>query len=352
MKSKSSYLQNILSQRNLPPLVFRDKMLDILQQEEYGYLPPLPEDISFAERKNTVPGFCDGKATLDEVQITVHFGSEQFSFPVYCIVPATEGEHPFFVHLGFSEEHNLPVAQIADSGFALLFVPYHLVTADNADFTDGLAGFFTKDGSRGETSPGKIALWAWAAQRALDYAYTRNDLDVTCAIVNGHSRLGKAALFAAATDIRFCGVHSNSAGCSGDAITRGKEGERVADICDSKRFHYWFCPAYRKYMNNEDAMPFDQHYLLASIAPRPIYICAAAEDSWADPLSQFLACLAADGSYNKMGLEGFVCEDRTPVPGDVFAEGLIGYQLRNGKHELNAEDWEGTLAFFRKHLML
>ena len=35
----------LLKERNLPPLRSREKMLQILQEEEYGFLPPAPEDV-------------------------------------------------------------------------------------------------------------------------------------------------------------------------------------------------------------------------------------------------------------------------------------------------------------------
>ena len=83
-----------------------------------------------------------------------------------------------------------------------------------------------KDGKRKPNDAGKIAMWAWAAQRVMDYAQTLVDvLDLKNGVVCGHSRLGKTALLAAATDERFAFVYSNNSGCSGAAVTRKKQGE-------------------------------------------------------------------------------------------------------------------------------
>lgn len=41
--------------------------------------------------------------------------------------------------------------------------------------------------------PGKIALWAWAALRVMDYLQTREYVDLKNVAVVGHSRLGKTA---------------------------------------------------------------------------------------------------------------------------------------------------------------
>ena len=158
---------------------------------------------------------------------------------------------------------------------------------------------------------------------------------------------GKTALVTGATDERFAMAHSNDSGCSGAAITRGKVGESTAKICEV--FPYWFCENYKKYADNEDAMPFDQHYLIASIAPRKAYVASAIEDTWADPSHEMLACVAASETYENAGLTGFVCEDRLPETGDRFHEGNIGYHLRAGTHYFGREDWLISMEYFKKH---
>ena len=97
-------------------------------------------------------------------------------------------------------------------------------------------------------------------------------------------------------------------------------------------------------------MPFDQHYLLASIAPRSLYVSSSSEDLWADPTSEMLACVAASPQYEKYEENGFIVEDRLPISGDEFHEGNIGYHLRQGLHYLGREDWAKAIKFFNKHL--
>ena len=138
----------------------------------------------------------------------------------------------------------MPTEELVDNGFAVLSFCYKDVTSDDGDITDGLAGVLYEDGKRGPTDAGKIAMWAWAAHRVLDLAENFEALDMTRAIVCGHSRLGKTALLAGATDERVFVAHSNDSGCSGAAITRDKDGEKVSDI--TTRFPYWFCENYYK----------------------------------------------------------------------------------------------------------
>ncbi len=343
-------LGRMVNERKLPPLKSREEMLDILLKEEYGYLPTAPESMRWKVTDNYIPNFCAGKAVIKKVDITSCICGGEFTFPVYVTIPTEEGKHPFFVCINFRDcvpDRYIPIEEIIDNGFAVLSFCYNDVTKDNDDFTDGLAGVLYKNLERDGDSAGKIAMWAWAAQRVMDYADSLDCLDKGCSIVCGHSRLGKTALLAAASDERFCFAYSNDSGCSGAALSRGKEGETLQDIC--KTFPYWFCKNYQKYVDDEYNMPFDQHYLTASIAPRYVYIASAKEDTWADPKSEMLTCVAVDAMYKKCGKKGFICEDRLPEAGDEFHEGSVGYHLRNGLHYFSREDWLKVIKFIKRH---
>lgn len=345
-------IERYLEERGLPPLKSRTEMLDILMKEEYGYMPPEPSMVTFEEVPNYGrPEFCAGKATLKKIEITSTVNGKQFTFPCYASIPTKKGKHPFFICINFRDcvpDLFVPTEEIIDNGFAVISFCYKDVTEDNDDFTDGMAGVLYENGSRKDTEAGKIAIWAWAAQRVMDYAQTLDCLDLENGTVCGHSRLGKTALLAAATDERFKFAYSNDSGCSGAAITRDKKGERVADICGA--VSYWFCENYKRYINKEHCMPFDQHFLAAVIAPRYLYVASASEDEWADPESEFLTCVAASEAYSKAGKKGFVCDDRLPQVGDEFHDGCIGYHLRAGEHFFSREDWQKAIKFIKKHI--
>ena len=340
-------LSEILKERNVPELLSREEMLDIVQAQLFGYLPPRPEKISFETEENIIPKFCAGKAVCHKVTVNTVINGKEFSFPFLATLPTDEEKHPFFVHINFRDlnpDRYMPTEELVDNGFAVLSVWYNDITTDDGDFTNGLAGVLFENGKRNDTDCGKIAMWAWAAQRILDYAETLPDkLDLSRSVVCGHSRLGKTALFAGATDERFAFSYSNDSGCSGAAIARGTApgGERVADIC--RNFPFWFCENYKKYCNNEENMPFDQHYLVASIAPRKVLIGSASEDKWADPLSEMLCCVASSPAF----VNGFKYEDRPPQIDDKFFDGDIGYHMRKGLHYFSREDWLRLIEFVK-----
>ncbi|MBR5156617.1 MAG: hypothetical protein IKW59_02505 [Clostridia bacterium] len=342
-------LNQLLASKKLPPLGTKEEMLDILFKEEYGYMPPKPEKVTWTET-TVIRNFCAGKATLTKVDITSEFNGKSFTFPFYVTMPTKDGVYPFFIHINFRADvpdRYMPTEELVDNGFAVLSFGYKDVTSDNGDFTDGLAGVLYENGQRNSTDAGKLAMWAWAAHRVMDYACTIDKLDKKCSVVCGHSRQGKTALLTAATDERFCFVHSNNSGCSGSAITRGKDGETVKDIC--KLASFWFCENYQQYIDNEENMPFDQHYLVASIAPRFVHIGSAETDIWADPVSEMLTCVAASPAFEKHNKKGFVCENRLPQVGDVYHEGSIGYHLRKGTHYFSREDWLLLIDFINRH---
>ncbi len=340
-------INKMLADRSLPPLKSRDEMLDIMLREVYGYLPPPPEKQE-VELIETEP-FGAGKAIIKKLRMKLVVNGKEFVFPFNAVLPLKQKKMPFFVCLNFRSlmpDKYIPAEELFDNGFAILSFCHRDVTYDNADMADGLYGILYPDGKRGDSDAGKLSVYAWAAQRLMDYAQTLGDLlDLSRGIVCGHSRLGKTALLTAATDTRFWCAYSNDSGSTGAAISRGKRGESVAVI--NNAFPLWFCENYKKYKHKEYAMPFDQHYLVAAIAPRYVCIGSATEDDWADPVSEMLCCVAASPAFEKDGTRGFVHNGQLAKSGESFFEGSIGYHLREGSHYFSRNDWLRLIEFVK-----
>ena len=220
------------------------------------------------------------------------------------------------------------------------------MSVDKNTFGEGIESLFL-EGERQGTTFGKIVLWAYAMQRALDYLLTRPEADQKRIVAIGHSRLGKTALVAAAFDERFAMAHSNCSGCSGAAIFRDKEGEKIKDICE--RFPHWFCENFKRHIDKEYDMSFDQHFLLSLIAPRRLAVLTALDDTWADSYNQYLACLGASRVYNDIySLEGICGSDESQILSKEYSDGLILYRERKGTHFFSIDDWMLSIDWLKK----
>ncbi len=193
---------------------------------------------------------------------------------------------------------------------------------------------------------GSIGVWAWALSRALDYLETESAVDHRQAIVFGHSRTGKTALWAGAQDERFALVISNNSGQGGASLARRRYGESVA--ASNSLSGVWYCRNYAQFGNHESALPVDQHLLIALMAPRPVYIASAVEDRWADPRGEFLAGVHAEPAYQLFGLAGLGTAQWPAV--DTPVGQMIGYHVRTGDHEITPYDWQQYLDFADRHL--
>ncbi len=256
--------------------------------------------------------------------------------------PATEADRA-------SASGRWPWPLILGSGFGVAVAYYGDLFEDKSD---GLAGSIIPGvekalnaGPRTDSSWHAIGAWAWGMSRMVDFLEKEPAIDARHTAVVGHSRLGKTALWAGATDERFAIVISNNSGEDGASPARRNYGEHIADL--NKSFPHWFALNYRKYSSDPREMPVDTHQLLAAMAPRPVYVASAKDDRWADPHGEFLALEAASPAYELFGipsLKGF----QWPGANRPVVRGRQGYHLRTGKHDINTYDWQQFIAFARR----
>lgn len=360
-------LSELLCERRIPELCLtadekewskrREDLLEMLSENIYGVTPEFDTELySFIETREE--DAYHGKAVQEWVRLSFQTPGGMYSFPFQLIIPKkASGAVPAFLHITFDPAkpqplrlglpcvEEMPTEEILDAGYAVANLYYQDVTTDS-DRKDGLALAYPENGRK---TWGKIGMWAFAASRVMDYLLTRKEVDASRVAVGGWSRLGKTALWCAAQDPRFSLAISTESGCSGASLHRGNVGETIGDI--TVEFPYWFCPVYREWAGKEDQMPFDQHALLACVAPRGVFIGSAAEDEWADPRSEFLSAFAAGQAYELLGCKGLVTEDRLPEADEQLMEGKIGYMMRSGVHGMSRTDWRAHMEFRRIHGM-
>jgi hypothetical protein len=365
--------------------VRRPELKTLFAHYMYGALPPQPA----APRCDVIaayPDFLEGKATLKLVTISCGEPTAP-RIDLMLVVPnSRRGRAPVFLAMNFCGNHaltadpRLPLARgwlygscagsvegratevargaqaadwdlgrILDRGYALAAFCSSDVDSDRAEVSDGVYAWLARQS--GHTTPpeprnrGTIAAWAWGYHRCVDYLVTDRDLDPQRIAVVGHSRNGKTALLAAALDERIGLAIPHQAGCGGTAPSRGKIGESVKQIND--RFPHWFNATFKEFNAQPERLPFDQHCLVALMAPRPVLLSNAVEDQWANPGGQFDVLRAAQPVYQLLGAGGLDATSM-PEPGRLVASKL-GYYLRPGKHSMTAGDWQVFLDFADAH---
>ena len=343
-------VQNLIDERNLPSLLKgvksakdfekkKEKIKKLLIEREYGEIPRKPDHM-FVEETDVYENFAAGTAVRKYLKFTFEMDGKSFSIPVTSMIPKSDKKLPAFIDISFEKGEGgkyQPAEEIMNRGFALFTFYYQGVTSDSGDFKNGIAKHLVKS-RRKNTASGKIALWAWAAIRVMDYVETLGDIiDLDNVAVVGHSRLGKTALLAGAFDERFKYVISNDSGCAGAALERGKIGERYKRI--SEVFPYWFCPAFNRDAAADIELPFDQNALLSMSVPRHIIIGSAEEDVWADPKSEFLCLASIEPIYKLYKKKGLIHNDKLPEAREVLAEGDATYYVRRGTHYFSRHDW-------------
>jgi hypothetical protein len=361
----------------------RPELKRLFQHYMYGYLPEPQPVTATLEREDK--NYYGGKATKKE--LTLRFGpSETPPIHLLLILP-NQRKKPAAVFLAMNFHGNFAVVhdpalplpqgwmypnavgaknnrateagrgsqaeawaveQTIDRGYALATFWNGDIDPDQPHQRQGIQPHFEKQGlvQPGPHAWGTIAAWAYGLHRAVDYLVTDKEIDAHRIAVVGHSRLGKTALLAAAFDDRIALAIPHQAGCGGTAPSRGKIGESVQRINTS--FPHWFNGTFKEFNGKPELLPFDQHCLVALMAPRPVLFTNAVEDTWANPAGQFAVLQAADPVYHFLGVPGLGVE-KMPEPGRLVGERL-GYFIRPGTHAMPREDWRVFLDFADRHL--
>lgn len=364
----------------------RPRTLQLFQEHVYGKFPGKPEGLHF--KVNSVDEEAlGGKAVRKQITIFFTRAADAPSMEVLLYLPKSAKKPvPVFTGLNFYGNHTVnpdpeitlstrwlrntsdstvvnnrateaargmavksfPIEEILASGYGLATAYCGDLEPDHNDgWQTGIRNTLKSELGLKEEEWGAIGAWAWGMSRMMDYLETDKDVDAKRVVITGHSRLGKAALWAAANDTRFALVVSNNSGEGGAALARRNFGETTAIINNS--FPYWFNPKFKEYNGQADKLPVDQHMLLALMAPRPLYVASAVEDAWADPKGEFLGAKNAEPVYALFGKKGLGVTEVPPVNQPVGE--TIRYHIRTGGHGMTLYDWQQYITFADQHLV-
>jgi len=368
--------------------VRREQMKRILEYYAVGLAPPPPGNVKGAEVSSQT--LMDGKVKYRLVHLT--FGPHQsLSLDIGIFTPATGGPFPTLVspsgtppgatplprlpqgaNQGRNEDvllvvgpvspmeaaaneqrmarffHPRTAEQIAESNPALAH-GFAFVTFNNNDCGEDTT-LRLPDGSWAYRTTrffpayphydwGLLRAWAWGASRIVDYLVTDPAIDKNKLIITGVSRTGKAALIAGAFDDRWAmvaPVASSGGGTpayrySGSVPNRGgKEG--LTEMV--RKYPNWFSPHLHQFWGQPDKLPFDEHWFIALVAPRPL-ICLEGDH---------------DQNVNQNGVYQSIVAAR---PAYVFlhAGDKLGVSWADRPHGMVQGDWDALLAFADKFLL-
>ena len=253
-------------------------------------------------------------------------------------------------------DSKFPLGMLLSRGYAVMSACYCEVSPDptfhekKPEFsqkTFPYTGVFALWGPRDESrtdNTTSLGAWAWALSRGLDLAERIPEIDAKKSVVTGCSRLGKSALLAAARDTRFAVCVPNQCGGGGVCLAKRDFGENVNT--EVHAFSHWYCRAYDKYAKDPARLlTFDQHLLLASIAPRAVLVEGFDTSRWMDTEGEFLACVAAAPVWRFLG-KGTMPSVPYPDNYDESAIGdCLGYVRRSEMHGIADCDWMWLLDF-------
>ncbi len=365
----------------------RPEVMKFVENELYSPRLPRPREVEFKllERSDNA---LEGKATRMQYKIICRDKLGEHSFTLLIYLPKGAKNCPVFINGNYGGNHTVVnekeiimpkcylrnngklktfknkaeehqrglgysrhcVREIIARGYAVATFCYCEVYADKhneklSGFDESIYRIYDKKSLKGE--PLAIAAWAYGKILALDCIETIPELDATKAIAIGHSRIGKAALYATVLDKRFAAVISNASCILGTSMNRRNFGGTLKIALNSSP--YWYGSALWKYADDIEKMPIDQQHLLACVAPRPLYVGSATDDYWCDPKGEFLSLLEASKIYKLFGAKNLPTMDNlrveTPFHGDV------GYHIRKGNHDITLYDWTEYMNFIDKVLL-
>ena len=333
----------------------RKEILGIFEREVYGRMPPKPGEMVFelVSEKTTEDRFAT------ERRYRQWFKADKTGPCIDWIVFVPRHAKkpcPVILHLNYkgndliasgrTNHYLLPLGEFAARGYVFMSANYKQISSDgpgkNGMPLDGVFELWGARDPKRTDNTGALMAWAWGLCRGLDLAGKIAEADVSRSVVVGSSRLGKAALLAAAFDERFAACVANQTGAIGVQLMKRDYGESIA--AQRLMFPWWYCAGLWKWAGREREMPFDQHLLLACVAPRALLL-EGYDKKWFDPRGEWLAAKAASPVWEFLKGKGIGLDDWPEPYDDVAVRPPFGYVRRTEDHGLSPYDWKWALDF-------
>src|SRR5688572_5227040 len=234
----------------------REELKALILYYQYGHMPPAPGNVRAIDSRS-----ADDRTTgATTTELRLAMGPDlKVTVRARLHVPTGRtGRFPVIVRGDLCWQPVAPeiVAEAMRREYAICDFDRTDIAPDNPDRSIGAYPVY------GDAYDWRaIAAWAWGFHRVVDHLVTRPDIDPARVIATGHSRGGKTALLAGATDERIALTAPNNSGCGGAGCYRVQpaDSEDIAAIL--KNFPFWFAPRFAQFIGHVDRLRFDQHSL-------------------------------------------------------------------------------------------
>ncbi|MBR2982192.1 MAG: DUF4091 domain-containing protein [Kiritimatiellae bacterium] len=320
----------------------RAETLDWFRREMFGYAPERPSDQKF--EKDAV-SFAGGEIKIRINKVLPEGASAENPAPSFILLDHYHGETRPDGRWHFPDT---PTNDIVSRGYAYININLNDVALNTYDETwsNRVHRIY---GAGGADDWGLIAAWAWGVSRVMDWIERQPELDASRVGVIGHSRGGKAALWAAAQDERIALAVPNGSGTGGARLLS-------MDLPDAEPLEwmlgpikFWFCGNLQKWFARTNKLEHDADDLIRLVCPRLVYVGSGSKDDWAGPRGEFESARRASDLWRAYGKRGLAV-DQYPAPGGWSDEGCVGFMLRDGPHKLTSWNWARVLDFADRHL--
>ena len=310
-----------------------------LLREIYGEFPLRPVHLDY-ENVYFNENYAAGKAVFIEKKLILDLSEKNSELVVKMIMPKDDLPCPTIIYLS-DEKHIpnkfLPVEEIIDRGYGIISICADDIAENNGNFKTKIASKIARSRKKKDAA-GKIAIWAWALMRAVDFSCESAEINKTKIILSAHGIYARAAMLAAALDERVNYVIANGLGCYPPLYS--EKNHKTA--CGMKDYPYLYCPSFV----NE---PFgDEYYALLEGCCNTKILIGEAEDGYGcDPLIElsYVSSALVESGYDKIDIP----KEIPTAPFQINA-GNISYHLRSGTDYFSREDWNIYLDFIDKSL--
>lgn len=362
----------------LPAEFDADHVRTVLETELYG---PWPGNLPYSMDQVRIvdADYLDGRGTLEEVMVTIGAGETARTFPIVIAYPhsATQRPVPLIISQTFADNCSVfpdhpvtanngalcdgsnmtgfvgflatqifgtyiaeaPVERYLDAGLAYASFYGSSLVPDHREFGPAVM----QELQPGPAPTSTLMAWAYGYHAAANLLGTDPRVEADAITAMGHSRYGKSGLIALAWSDQVAATLSHQSGFAGAASSRSTTGETLERMARS--FPHWLRPGLADDLKNGLEFTYDQHYLLALSAPKPMFLGNARRDVWSDPNSTYRIAQAADPAYEALGVQGLVDDGMRAFRPDAE----ISYWLRTGGHSVISEDIDVFIVFTLAH---